>query len=111
MEWLWWLVLPGALLGGLLLFALFAMLVTGTTAQLGRAERLSQMESDHYNRSQAETQDLLTCLYAGDMERYEERKAIYQKAWNSRVKEIVELAVPVDDETMEELEAGINPYR
>lgn len=119
MNWIWWFVLPGALLLGLGLFALFGMFIASVSWEWTRETKLAELESRHHTQSQAETHVLVSYTNqargkpAGSYDRavldasYDWFKAAHQDAWDARVKEIVELQCPVPDETFEALEAEL----
>lgn len=120
MEWLWWFVLPGALLAGLFLFYLFVRIQTG---ELDRESRLSNLTKRHHNVSHIENEERIRLIrYMGKENRgstehrrlcdvYEKIAVEHQDAWNARVQEMIAIEFPIDDATMAELDAGINPYR
>lgn len=113
----------GALGVGIIFFALFGMFIFTSNTESKREEKVRRLSEHHLNEGMGETERELHLIYramaypAGSQERqqyddmYTAEKRQHDENSSRRIKEIVEAECPVDDETWEELRAGINPYR
>ena len=93
----------------------------GSGAEYNREKKIRLLEEKHAMRSMAEIAErigMLACIHNaspdvkpvlwGTMREMEER---HGRAWDARVKEIVDLQVPYDEDTMASVQRGENPYR
>ena len=108
-----------AILGSLGVFLVISSIIG--SGEYEREKKIRRMNEEHTKRSMAENRErleLLACIQNarpdvkpvlwGAMREMEER---HGQAWDARVKEIVGLQVPYDEDTMASVQRGENPYR
>jgi hypothetical protein len=90
-------------------------------AEYSREKKIRRKNEEHANRSMAENRERLELLGCIRNARPEEKPMLWEmmhdmeerhgRAWDARVKEIVDLEVPYDEDTMASVQRGENPYR
>jgi hypothetical protein len=107
------------ILGGLSVFYILSSIIGG--AEYSREKKIRRLNEEHAKRSMAESAERIGMLACIRSARPEEKPMLWDMlrqmearhgwAWDARVKEIVDLEVPYDEDTMASVQRGENPYR
>jgi hypothetical protein len=107
------------ILGGLSVFYILSSIIGA--GSYNREKKIRRKNEEHANRSMAESGErigMLSCIHNAHpdvkpmlWDTLHQMEARHKAAWDARVKEIVDLEVPYDEDTMASVQRGENPYR